>query len=400
MHIAEGILAGTPHGQQLLLAGAALAAAGTAMGLRKLDYEKIPRAAVLSSAFFVISLIHVPLGPTYEHLVLSGLMGLVLGWAVFPAVLVALLLQAVFFSYGGLTTLGLNTFVMALPAVVCNGLFRRAVCSDRELVVSIAAFSAGASAILLAGLLNAGVLMLAGESFQFYANLVALFHLPLAGIEGLVTASVVVLLRKVRPELLQAPLLKTTRTQVSGMLIWAAAIVLCAPASASAHQMNLYATVEGRAIQGEVYFRGKVPAQNVTVRLLDPDGQELDKTTTDEQGKFTFPNCNQQNFQLVANSEDGHGTEPYCLPAALFAEGAATTGSAVDGASARSANGSELAPPSVEALRAQIDLLKQQIIDYQSQVRVRDVLGGVGWIVGIAGVAFYFLGARRKGRNG
>ncbi len=106
MHIYEGILAATPAGREVLLAGAAAAAVGTAVGLWRLDYDRIPRTAVLSAAFFVASVIQVPLGPTSVHLLLGGLMGLVLGWSAFPAVLIALLLQAVFFSIGGLTRWG------------------------------------------------------------------------------------------------------------------------------------------------------------------------------------------------------------------------------------------------------------------------------------------------------
>jgi cobalt/nickel transport system permease protein len=207
MHILEGVLSGTAQGQGLLVAGAALTAVGTAIGLRRLDYERVPQVAVLSAAFFVASLVQVPLGPTSEHLVLSGLLGLVLGWAAFPAILVALLLQAVFFSFGGLTTLGLNTLIMAAPAVVCYALFHRLVGNRRETVVYAAGFAAGATAILLAGLLNAGALLAAGQEFETVATLVAVLHLPLAVLEGLVAGSVVVLLRKVRPELLKAPLL-------------------------------------------------------------------------------------------------------------------------------------------------------------------------------------------------
>jgi cobalt/nickel transport system permease protein len=205
MHIYEGILSGTPHGQELLLAGAVASAIGTAIGLYKLDYEQLPRVGVLSSTFFVASLIHIPLGATSEHLVLAGLLGLVLGWAAFPAVLVALLLQAVFFSVGGLTTLGLNTLTMALPAVVCYYCFRGAVRGRHEGLVYVAGFAAGALAILLGATLNVSALTVAGKSFEFLAKLVAILHIPLAVIEGFVTGSIVVLLRKVRPELLDAP---------------------------------------------------------------------------------------------------------------------------------------------------------------------------------------------------
>ncbi len=207
MHIYEGILAGTPHGREVLAVGAAAAAIGTAVGLRKLDFERIPRAAVLSSAFFVISMIHVPLPATTEHLTLIGLMGLVLGWAAFPAVLIALLLQAVFFSHGGLTSLGVNTLIMALPAVICHYLFRRAVRSRSEAAVFRIGFMVGVTATLLGASLAVGSLLAAGRQFQMAGQILAAAHLPLAVVEGLVTAAVVVLLRKVRPELLDAPLL-------------------------------------------------------------------------------------------------------------------------------------------------------------------------------------------------
>ena len=216
MHIYEGILAATAHGKEVLVAGAVAAAAGTAVGLYKLDYERVPRVAVLSSAFFVISLIHLPLGPITVHPTLNGLMGLVLGWAVFPALLVALLLQAVFFPpFGGLTTLGVNTLVMALPGVVCHYLFRRAVCAKSERMVFAAGFAAGVLGILLGAALGGASLLLAGgDYFKQLSYVFVGFHLLLIGIEGLVTGSVVVLLRKVRPELLEAPLLAPSRQEV------------------------------------------------------------------------------------------------------------------------------------------------------------------------------------------
>ena len=210
MHIYEGVLAGTTAGKEVLLAGAAAAAVGTAIGLYKLDYERIPRAAVLSSVFFVVSLIHVPLGLAAVHLTLNGLMGLILGWAIFPAVLIALLLQSIFCPlYGGMTTLGLNTLVMALPGVVCYYLFRRPAHGGSERVVFAAGMAAGATGILLGALLVGASLAAAGKPFEAIGAAFLIAHLPLAAAEGLVTASVVVSLRKICPELLAAPLLVT-----------------------------------------------------------------------------------------------------------------------------------------------------------------------------------------------
>ena len=111
MHISEGVLSAP-----VLISGAALAAAGTAIGLKRLDYDRIAQVGVLSSAFFVASLIHVNVGPASVHLILNGIVGLLLGWSAVPAILVALTLQAIFFQYGGITVLGINTLIMALPA--------------------------------------------------------------------------------------------------------------------------------------------------------------------------------------------------------------------------------------------------------------------------------------------
>ena len=215
MHISEGILTATPAGQGVLLAGTIAAAAGTMIGLRRLDEEQIPKAAVLGSAFFVASAIQVPMSGSSVHLVLSGLMGLVLGWAIFPTVLVGLILQAALFSIAGPTVLGINTLIMALPGVICHYLFRSAVCSSRWPVIFAGGFAAGATAIILGALLSAAALVLAGKPFVALASGFLAVHVPVAGIEGLVTGSVVVLLRQVRPEVLHSPALLPVAEEVA-----------------------------------------------------------------------------------------------------------------------------------------------------------------------------------------
>ncbi len=207
MHIEEGVLSASAMGLGILGASAALAAAGTAVGLRRLDYQRVPQVAMLSSAFFVASLIHVPLGVGSVHLVLNGLVGLVLGWAAFPAVLIALFLQAVFLGFGGLTTLGINTLTMAVPAVAVYHLLRGTVRAESDGIAFAGGLAAGAFGVLLGLALWAGAMIAAQPEFRALSQAAVVAHLGLAVIEGLVTASAVVFLRKVRPELLEAPLL-------------------------------------------------------------------------------------------------------------------------------------------------------------------------------------------------
>jgi cobalt/nickel transport system permease protein len=196
MHISEGVLSGP-----VLISGIVLAAAGTAMGLKKLDYDRIPRAAILSASFFVASLIHVPIGPSSVHLILNGIVGLILGWGAFPVILVALALQAVFFQFGGITTLGANTVIMALPAVLCYYLFGNLVGKGPRIALP-AAFLCGFLSVFLAGILVGLALTFTEENFLKAAYLVVMAHLPVMIIEGIITAFCVVFLKKVQPDML------------------------------------------------------------------------------------------------------------------------------------------------------------------------------------------------------
>jgi cobalt/nickel transport system permease protein len=197
VHISEGVL-----GVPVLAAGTGLAILGTAVGLKKMDYERLPQVAVLSSAFFVASLIHVPLGPAAVHLVLNGLCGLLLGWLAFPAILVGLTLQALLFQFGGLTALGVNTFNLAFPGVLVAYACGRGIKSPSRVVRGLAEFTAGAGAILLSGLLVAFSLVATGESFNSAARLIVAAHVPVMVIEGILTVFVVEFVRRVRPEML------------------------------------------------------------------------------------------------------------------------------------------------------------------------------------------------------
>ncbi len=198
MHISEGVLSAP-----VLVTGAVLSVAGVAIGLKKMDYEKLPEVGVLSSVFFVASLIHVPIGPAAAHLVLNGICGLILGWMAFPAILVGLALQAILFQFGGLTTLGINTLNMAFPAVLVGFMCGRFVRSPNVVTRGVAEFMAGAGAIFGSGILVASSLIATGESFYAAAKLIVLVHIPVMIMEGIITIFVIEFVRRVRPEMLR-----------------------------------------------------------------------------------------------------------------------------------------------------------------------------------------------------
>jgi cobalt/nickel transport system permease protein len=200
MHISEGVLSPI-----ILTGGAVLTAAGVGIGLKKIDYEEIPYMGILTAGFFIASLIHLPIGPSSVHLILNGMLGLILGWKAFPAILVGLTLQALLFQFGGITTLGINTLNMALPGVTCYYLFGWGVKkSSGQMIFIITAFTSGCCAILFTGILVGFSLYLNGEAFLPAAKLLVAALLPVMLIEGILTATCALFLRKVKPELLES----------------------------------------------------------------------------------------------------------------------------------------------------------------------------------------------------
>ncbi len=197
-HIPDGVVS-----VPVLAMGWTVAVAGTSWGLKRLDPVRIPQVAVLAAVFFVASLVHFPVGPSSVHLILNGLTGIALGWAAFPAILIALVLQAVLFGFGGLVVLGVNIMNMAVPAVLCGMLFRLGCRYWHGLRGrAIWAGLAGGLGVVLTALAVALSLAASGREFWPAARLVVLTHLPVMVIEAVFTAAAAILVLRVRPGLL------------------------------------------------------------------------------------------------------------------------------------------------------------------------------------------------------
>lgn len=197
MHISEGILS-----PAVLVAGAILTVGGVAVGLKKMDYPQIPSVAVLTSTFFIASLIHVPIGPISAHLILNGLVGIILGWMAFPSILVALFLQAILFQFGGITTLGVNTMIMATPAVAAYYMFSFLIRKGNHALTAASGFLAGATGVGLGCLLAAISLLGTGEAFINVIKLMIAAHIPVMIVEGVITSFCILFLKRMKPELL------------------------------------------------------------------------------------------------------------------------------------------------------------------------------------------------------
>ncbi len=201
MHISEGILP-----MWTLIGGAGLSALPLYMGFKALNERNMAKTALFASAFFVASLIHIPIGPTSSHLILNGLLGIVLGPRAAPAIFIALLLQAIIFQFGGITTLGVNTFNMTLPALVCYWITRPFInnfMTKYPVRTAIICGIASCFTVLLSATLTALSLLFANkEGFWLTSKMLIISHVPVAIIEGIITAFIIKGLIKIKKEVL------------------------------------------------------------------------------------------------------------------------------------------------------------------------------------------------------
>ena len=189
---------------------------------RLLNTRLIPLLAVASAFCFVIMMFNVPLpGGTTGHAVGVGAATVVLGpWASMLSVSIALLIQAVFFGDGGITTFGANCFNMAIVGSLVAHFTYRAV-AGRTAITSprrvVAAGLAGYAAINVAALLTAcelgiqpllfkdasGAPLYAPYALHIAIPAMMLGHLTFAGLAELfVAGGVVAYLQRTNPALL------------------------------------------------------------------------------------------------------------------------------------------------------------------------------------------------------
>ncbi|HSL86689.1 MAG TPA: CbiM family transporter [Bacteroidales bacterium] len=190
MHISDGIIS-TP---------VCIAANAAALGLvyltgRKATAEEIPRMGMTGAALFVASLIHFPVAGTSIHLGLFGIAGIILGKRSFPVIFTALLFQSLIFQHGGLLTLGINAINMGAGAYAAWMIWRIAIIPE-----NIRSIMAGLTGILVPALLMVIEFRITGYGTAI--ALLLLVYLLAALIEGGITLSAVLFLRKVKPEIL------------------------------------------------------------------------------------------------------------------------------------------------------------------------------------------------------
>ena len=196
MHISDGIIS-----IEVATVSAVATLAFCVYSFRNLTNEKIALVASMSALFFVTSFIHIPFGVTQIHLMLIGFIGIFLGSLAFISIAIALILQALLLGFGGLSSLGANILVMALPSYLVYLIFKLEIL--KRLNEKVKFFLVGFLGVFISSLLLFSVLVFSKDEYLAVAYSIIAVNIPTMILEGIVTMFLLLYIKKSMPKLLK-----------------------------------------------------------------------------------------------------------------------------------------------------------------------------------------------------
>ncbi len=178
------------------------------------------------------------------------------------------------------------------------------------------------------------------------------------------------------------------------------ALLLFAAAPAAAHKIRLFATVVGDAITGTVFFSGNTAARAVPIQIVDPAGRIVAETVSDAEGRFHATLAGPFDHRIIADTGDGHRAEFVIRSADLGRLPVTPLSAADEPTAAAAALPSDVERAIEQAVARQVAPLREQLDAFEQRVLWRDVLGGIGYIVGLFGLAAWLIARHKRVHGG
>jgi nickel transport protein len=194
---------------------------------------------------------------------------------------------------------------------------------------------------------------------------------------------------------------KRHNTRFSFIIPFLTAIILIGShVPALAHKVMIFAWVEGDTVFTESKFSGGKKVLNAPVVIFDKDGKKLLEGKTDNQGEFSFKIPKVTDLRIVLNAAMGHKAE-WTVPESEIRE----AGNIVEKKSDAEPSG----PIAVGLSKEEIRKIVENSLDKKLRPIVRmiteskntkpsltEIIGGIGYIFGLMGVALYFTSRSKK----
>lgn len=188
-------------------------------------------------------------------------------------------------------------------------------------------------------------------------------------------------------------------------------LVTFSAAPAFAHKVTIFAWVEGDTIYTQSKFSKGRKAKGALVTVFDMEGNRLLEGTTDEKGEFSFKIPKKTSLKVVLKASMGHMAE-WKMPveeitAAQSSQNTTPEAGVITDTTSPSNRVPTFGPTCVqrEEIRRLIDESLDQklrpiismLADSQDQEPgISEVMGGIGYIFGLAGVALYFANRQKR----
>jgi len=196
MHISDGVLS-----LEATVVVSAISLIALVKAIKDLKNEDISLTAVASAMFFISSFIHIPFGVTQIHLILIGVIGILISWSTFVAIFVALLLQALLLGYGGIVSIGVNLFVMAMPAVIVHYIYNTSFV--QKINDKLKFFLVGFIGTFFATLFLTAILYFSKDEYNYVSMTIFSVNTITMVIEGIVSMFLLLFIKKVYPKVLK-----------------------------------------------------------------------------------------------------------------------------------------------------------------------------------------------------
>ncbi len=214
---------------------------------------------------------------------------------------------------------------------------------------------------------------------------------------------------------------RSPATARMGLLLALLTLSLFCSAPAYAHKVTIFAWVEGDMVHTQSKFSGGRRVKNAPVEVYDARGKKLLEGRTDDRGEFVFKSPGKGPLRIVLIAAMGHkahwtlsaeelagSAQPSASPApAQIPRPAAKTSPAASAApaAAPSPTAAEMQSAVQAAVEKALDKKLKPVIELLVDAQnpdpsFKDIVGGLGYILGLVGVGAYFNYRRRTGGAG
>ena len=184
---------------------------------------------------------------------------------------------------------------------------------------------------------------------------------------------------------------------------WIVLFLLCLSVSPlRAHKVYLFAWVEGGTVRTDSYLSNKKKIKDGIIQVFDPLGKKLLEGKTDTQGSFSFKIPKKTDLTITLTAAMGHRAE-FTLPAEEISGPHEHLVHELSTEAARKVdqfNSQKSVAYIVSSLELMLDQKLQPIemrlarLDERQGPGATEVIGGIGYLIGLMGLALYF-----KSRN-